>query len=238
MKCTILTGLISFLLGTSLLAQAEPDSLKQYYFPYQDCFEKKFYKYVDQFDPNRIVYLELETQLINNDTVLIKTFYDARFDYLERLQEIISDSGAYLDKYTTYYYGPAIEGELLNRNYYTWSPNSQAGWSAKVRYRSRNYLFQKERQLNHYQGSYQFKRQEYATVRFVDEYKYTFQNGFERSIKQVSAYAPSIGLVSYKRLFKDGTKRYYLLRAIMTEAEWQVIKRQHRPDSPVDGERT
>ncbi len=112
--------LISLSLITTRSTQAQQLELKSYFFPYEALFKAQVYKYVNEDNPNDIVYQYTQTHITHGDTVLVLRRYDQFFQELETMTQVISDTGVSLQRYSLYIAGEGIVSNVIQGQVYQW----------------------------------------------------------------------------------------------------------------------
>ncbi len=71
-------------------------SLKEFYFPYATFSEPVIYKYKDLNDSANIQYWHMQTEVFNNDTILVTKAYNAQLEQIELFKEKIDQEGCHM----------------------------------------------------------------------------------------------------------------------------------------------
>lgn len=211
-------------------AQVE-DTLKAYYFPYQDFFELRVYKYVNTENPNDILYCSMQTKVIEKDTIIASTTFDQAFYELDAGSEKITHQGAELKAYTLYITGITTPTRPIHKELFRWTQTKQEKikWSARYTSPFGEESIRKMREYLGHNTDYVFQKKAYPSIRFKDTYRHSIKA--EKSIQttdfhQEALYCKGIGLVDYQRKMENGRKFHYQLEEILSEEAWEALKKE------------
>ncbi|MGH1335303.1 MAG: hypothetical protein ACRBFS_04180, partial [Aureispira sp.] len=166
------------LLGSTIHSQAQELELKTYFFPYAHLFEAKVYQYINEDNPNDVVYQLTQSHIVEKDTLLILRRYDEYFQELETMTQVIQTTGVSLTNYSLYVANENITSKVLQHQIYHWqqAPNEPIKWS--VRYASvyGEEGFRKMRQVISTLAPYRFQNVAYPTVQFKDDFRHSVKS--------------------------------------------------------------
>ncbi|MGH1339880.1 MAG: hypothetical protein ACRBFS_27425, partial [Aureispira sp.] len=169
---------ILLLFCSPLTSRAQQLELKAYFFPYADLLEAKIYQYVNEDNPNDVVYQWTQSRLVKKDTVLILRRYDEYFQKLETMTQVIQATGVSLTNYSLYVAEENITSRILQDQIYRWqqAPNEPIKWT--VRYASvyGEEGFRKMRQVISTLAPYRFQNMAYPTVQFKDDFRHSVKS--------------------------------------------------------------
>lgn len=220
-------------------AQAQSLELKAYFFPYPSLFEAKVYKYVNEDNPNDVVYQFTQSHIAHGDTLLVLRRYDQFFQELETMTQVINDTGVSLKNYSLYIAGEGITSRVVQSQVYQWQQATDEPIKWTVRYQSAygDEGFRKRRQVVMALAPYRFRNVAYATMQFKDAFRHSVKGkkGVQTTdFHQYSHYAKGLGLVAYDRTLASGKKMRYRLVKIMDTNSWEALqKRPHQPLVPI-----
>lgn len=225
--------------SSQLFSQAQPLELKTYFFPYSTLFKAKVYKYINEDNPNDVVYQFTQSHIAHGDTILVLKRYNELFQELETMTQVISDTGVSLKHYSLYIAGEDITSNVLQSQVYQWQQAQDTPIKWKVSYQSPygEEGFGKKRQVIQAPTPYRFHNVAYATMEFKDDFRHSVKGrkGLQTTnFYQYSQYAQGLGLVAYDRVLASGKKLRYRLDKIMNLKSWEALKkRPHAPLIPI-----
>lgn len=223
--------LILFLNGCISTSSSEKSTnLKAYYFPYEDLFEPKFYKFQDLEDPENIQYWQLETKVIQDDTVMLTLPYDNNFRQFEIFIEKFDAEGASVHSFTMLGEDENIITQPNEKTIILWDlpKEKEITWSVEYESQFGFQEFMKSRELIGKAKPRSFDGKLHPTVKFKDSYQfYNSTVGESYEYHQNSYYSKGVGLVEYEREFPDRTRMHFKLIEIFSEQEWNKLKESH-----------
>ena len=220
-------------------AYAQDLSLKAYFFPYASLFEAKVYQYMNEDDPNDIIYQFTQTHIHQGDTLFTLRNYDTYFQELESKVQRISTAGVYLQKYSLYIAGQGISSKVIQEEVYKWKASKTTPFKWAVRYSSPygEESFRKMRQAIKKTKPRSFQQKKYPTIQFRDDFRHSIKHrkgATTNDFFQYSYYAQGLGLIAYDRTLSSGKKLRYRLTKIMDLNSWQtLLKRPQQPLIPI-----
>lgn len=231
--------LFALLYSSTVFSQTQPLELKTYFFPYPTLFKAKVYQYINEDNPNDVVYQFTQSHIAHGDTLLVLKRYNKFFQELETMTQVISDTGVSLKHYSLYIAGEDISSQVLQSQVYQWQQAKDEPIKWNVAYQSPygEEGFRKERQVIPAPASYRFRNVAHATMQFKDDFRHSVKGrkGMQTTdFHQYSQYAQGLGLVAYDRTLASGKKLRYRLNKIMNLKSWEALKkRPHQPLVPI-----
>lgn len=227
---------VLLLLASLPAAHAQDLPLRAYFFPYASLFEAKVYQYVNEDNPNDIVYQFTQTHVHEGDTLLTLQNYDRYFQELETKVQHIHPTGVYLQQYSLYIAGRGISSRVIQEDVYKWESHDSMSFKWAVRYSSPygEESFRKMRQVLHQAQPRSFQQKKYPTIQFRDDFRHSVkhhQGATTNDFFQYSYYAKGLGLIAYDRTLASGKKLRYRLTKIMDLNSWKAL--QNRPQQPL-----
>ena len=216
------------LLSYNLQAQ-ETNSLKAYYFPYQDFFEPKIYQYVDKNEPLNTLYWWLETKVHEGDTIFATRVFDAYGYVREQFHEKITATGSKVVTYSLVIKKTNIFTQLVHHDVFRWvqTPDESIKWSARYNSPFGKESIRKKRTLLANESSSKiFHKQSYPTVAFKEEFRHSIldsKGAATYDFYQTSHYGKGIGLLSFKRILEEQIFDYHL-EDILSVDEWKKLR--------------
>lgn len=226
---------IFILVFTPFVCPAQQTELKAYFFPYSSLFKGKIYKYINEDNPNDIVYQLTKSTISHGDTLLTLRRYDQYFQELETMTQSINDTGVSLKRYSLYIAGENIDSRVIQHQVYQWqqATNEPIKWAVRYQSPYGEEGFRKMRQVVTTSIVYRFHDTAYTGVEFKDDFRHSVkssQNVRTNDFHQYSKYAKGLGLVAYDRTLVSGEKLRYRLEKIMDLNSWEILKK--RPQQP------
>lgn len=232
-------GLIGWV--SSLFAQPR-GPLEAYFFPYRNFTKAQIYQYINLDDPNDILYQLCSTYVDQKDTLfLIKRFND-RFQEMETLIHVISDSGVYLRDYELYIAGRQVQTRVHHAQVYRWRSSKKIAikWSARFRSVYGEESFRKKRRLVRRNWQYTYATKRHKAICLQDDFRHSVKNNYgaqTTDFQQFTTYARGLGLVAYDRTLASGDHLRFRLDKILNLNQWKA-RRRHPPHADVPVKRT
>lgn len=201
------------------------ENLKDFYYQISDEIETKVYKYIDKNDPNTIEYWKVTT---NPQTKEIHTVsYDSNFNIYNTFDEIITENGAELIRYTDYKknrFGiivPTIS-KIVNKDVYMWNGDKEYKYSVKYRNQYGRFEFTKNRTELGFE-TIVVNGKEYKAVKFKGVYSISaIDQNDKYDFYQYSYYAKGVGMVKYKRYIPNKVIELELTK-LLSEKEFNDL---------------
>ncbi len=205
-------------------------NLKPYYFPYQDFFEAKVYKYSDK-NADFVLYWHLKTEIVDNDTLFITKAYDKELNQIEFFTERISSKGSIMNEFIVFEETKAILTKRNDTIVYKWylSEEKEIVWSTEHQSKYGKENISKSRCFISTVNDKEFSGNKYKTIKFKDTFSINVEsNGRSDHIEyfQYSYYSKGLGMIGYKRFLPDKRIIEYSLQEILSEKQWNEIIKQ------------
>lgn len=224
--------LLLFSTGSTILAQTDDTrSLRPYFFPYENFFKPQIYKYVDKNNPNNVHYWHMETNVVANDTILTTKGYDKGLNQMELFREKIGTEGSTLLEYTMIQGTLVTKSEAVDVEVYHWqnSKDNKIKWSVTYQSQYGHEYFSKTRAFISVVENKTFKNISYPSIQFKDTFIHSIKNkdsSDSYEFYQYNYYSKGLGTIEYKRFLPDGAIFHYCLNKVLTEKEWNKLKKK------------
>ncbi len=219
---------VVFFLGYVSCLQAQKN-VKNYYYPLGKKKTIMVYKYVDKNDTTNIEYWKVITSPVDQT---IKTIsYDRNFRVYNVFEELITQKGAQLTRYTDYEISKngkniPILSTVQKTNVYLWSPSEAYKYAVTYKNKYGSFEFTKSRKFVGIK-KITVHGKKYKVAAFKDDYlMYEKYRNDKFIFHQRTYYAKNIGMVKYERKLPEQKQRIELeLTEILTEAAFETLQR-------------
>ena len=206
-------------------------NLKSFFFPYENFFKPKIYKYVDKDNPDNIQYWFMETSVVTTDTILTTKAYNESLNQIELIREKTNSIGSTMLEFTMINDTIVTNSKATEIDVYHWHQPKDKKITWSVTYESQYGVesLSKTREFISSMSNKEFESNSYKTVKFKDTFKHSIKNkdwSDLYSFYQYSYYCQGLGMIEYERFLPDGKVIDYYLDKVLTEEEWNTLNKK------------
>lgn len=207
-----------------IISSCSNKNLIEYYYPINQQKEVKIYKYVNPLDQALTEYWKTTTNPIRK-TILTES-YNSKFELYNSFEEKVYKDRAELFEYIDYEKDKEIQAEVIKSMVYNTSKSMPYSYQVKYLDKYGWITFEKKRQFVDFE-EVDIQGKNYKTAKFKDEYYINVIDQNEMyEFSQTTFYSKGIGMVKYERYLPNGEIRVLELAKILTENEFNSIKKQ------------
>ncbi len=199
------------------------EAIKTFYFEDIQPGETQVYKFVDENDPDKVVYWRMEVSKDNKR--LITYTYNSDFFLQNEFHELITEEGAIATKYINFYEGieGPIEAEILENDVYRWNQDKPISYKVEFKVYGDEVKVEKKRTFIK-RLSINYKGGLLETKLFRDDYDSSVNGENVYQGYMHSYYAEGLGIVRFDMIDSNGVSKMKLFEILSDEEFKKMIK--------------
>lgn len=210
-----------------ILSSCSNKNLMKYYYPINQKSEVRIFKYINPSNNDLTEYWKTTTNPTQR-TILTES-YDSKFQLYNTFEEKVNLKEANLINYIEYegkQVVKEIKAKIRKDEVYKSAKTESYNYAVEYTNKYGRFVFEKKRQFKGFM-KIEIQGRKYRTAKFKDEY---IINSIDQNDKyefnQNAYYAEGIGMVKYERFIPTGETRVLELEKILTEKEFEKLKKE------------